>query len=181
MLRAVDSTRHVGHSGAMRPRIVHLLLLVALSTPLAGCRQGDGELPLKTGDVPQRLVDLGRDIDGVVAGDQQAVTDLTDDLLVFVEEPEGMEAVRAMSRTICPMLVNRTLSPDTVSRLATLLWTTVGAREFSERQVDALENDMRELLLSIGVSQQDANLAAGWVGNVQQAVTERNRRWYERY
>jgi hypothetical protein len=40
---------------------------------------------------------------------------------------------------------------------------------------------MRDLLMSIGVSQQDANLAAGWVGNVQKAVTLRSRRWYERY
>jgi hypothetical protein len=44
-----------------------------------------------------------------------------------------------------------------------------------------LKDDMRELLTSIGVSQQDANLAAGWVGNVQKAVTQRSRRWYERY
>jgi hypothetical protein len=79
------------------------------------------------------------------------------------------------------MLVNRSLDADARTRLTTLLWMTVAAREFSERQVDKLKDDMRELLMSIGVSQLDANLVAGWVGNVQKAVTLRNRRWYERY
>jgi len=156
-------------------------MLLVLAAAGAGCRQGDGDMPPKTGDVPQRLVDLGRDLSGVAAGDMQAVTDLTDDLLVFTEEPEAMTATRAMSTTISGLLVKRTLSEETQSRLATLLWTTVAAQQFSERQTDALKDDMRELLVSIGISQQDANLAAGWVGNVQKAVTLRSRRWYERY
>lgn len=156
-----------------------LPLIMAIS--VIGCRQGDGEMPPKTGDVPQRLVDLGRDIDNVVSGNAQAVVELTDDLIVFTEEPEGVTAVRALSSTLCPMLVNRSLDADARTRLTTLLWMTVAAREFSERQVDKLKDDMRELLMSIGVSQLDANLVAGWVGNVQKAVTLRNRRWYERY
>ena len=63
-----------------------------------------------------------------------------------------------------------------------MLWTAVAARELSERQVDALKDDMRNTLLtSVGVTQPDANLAAGRVGDVQNAVTLRTRRWYERY
>lgn len=138
-------------------------------------------MPPKTGEVPQRLVDLGRDIDNVVSGNTQAVAELTDDLIVFTEEPEVMAAIRALSSTICPMLANRSLNEDTTSQLATLLWTTVAARELSERQIDKLKDEMRDLLVSIGVSQPDANLVAGWVGNVQKAATLRSRRWYERY
>lgn len=168
------------HSGVMRRRLVHLLPLV-LAVSLCACKQGEGRIPDKSGDVPQRLVDLGRDLEGVVAGDKQAVTDLTDDLLVFTEEPEGMNAIRAMSATVTPMLVKRSMNGDTLARLANLLWLTVAARDFSERQIDTLKDEMRDLLLSIGITQQDANLAAGWVGNVQKAVTLRSRRWYERY
>jgi len=40
---------------------------------------------------------------------------------------------------------------------------------------------MRNTLLAVGVTQPDANLAAGRVGDVQNAVTLRTRRWYERY
>jgi hypothetical protein len=47
--------------------------------------------------------------------------------------------------------------------------------------VDALKDEMRNTLLAIGVTQPDANLAAGRVGEVQKAVTLRERRWYERY
>ena len=138
-------------------------------------------MPKQTGDVPERLMDIGRDIDRVAAGSAESVVELTDDLTSFSDEPEVITAVRALSSTLCPMLVNRSLNADTRSRLTTLLWTTVVARDFSERQIDRLKNDMRELLMSIGVSQLDANLVAGWVGNVQKAVTLRTRRWYERY
>jgi len=164
----------------MRPRLAYILPVV-LGAALVACRQPDGEMPPRSGDVPQRLVDLGRDLEGVAAGDKQATTDLTDDLLVFTEEPDGMASTRAMTAKIGPMLTNRTLNADTVTRLSTLLWTTVAAREFSERQVDKLKDDTRELFVSIGVAQLDANHAAECVGTVQKAVTLRNRRWYERY
>jgi len=164
----------------MRLRIVHVLLL-AVAVGLGACRQGDGELPAKTDDVPNRLADLKRDLESVAAGDPQAVLELADDLQVFTEEPEGVPASRAFATTVSAMLVKRTLNEDTLTRLATLLWTAVAAHDLSERQVDALKDDLRGLLISIGVSQQDANLAAGWVGNVQKTVTLRSRRWYQRY
>ncbi len=155
--------------------------LLAAASMSAACTQADGEMPAKSGEVPQRLVDIGRDIDNVTGGNPDGPVELTDDLLVFADGPEAIDATRALSTTVSGMLVNRTLDEQTRSQLATLLWTTVAARDFSERQIDKLKDDMRELLMTIGVSQQDANLAAGWVGNVQKAVTQRSRRWYERY
>jgi hypothetical protein len=164
----------------MRPRILHVLLLAA-AVSLAGCRQGDGEPPAKSGDVPNRLADLRRDLESVTSGDPRASQDLADDLVVFTEEPEGMTAARALSTTLSSMLAKRSLNEDALMRLATMLWTAVAAHDLSERQVDALKDDMRGFLTSIGVSQPDANLAAGRVGDVQKAVTLRSRRWYERY
>ena len=164
----------------MRLRTVHVLLLASVVV-LGGCRQGDGVLPAKTDDVPNRLADLTRDLESVTAGDPQAVQDLTDDLLVFTQGPEGVTATRALSTTVSGMLVKRSLNEDALTRIVTLLWTAVAARDLSERQVDAVKDDLRAVLISVGVSQQDANLAAGWVGNVQKALTLRPRRWYERY
>ncbi|HKE83502.1 MAG TPA: hypothetical protein VKB50_07110 [Vicinamibacterales bacterium] len=138
-------------------------------------------MPKQSGDVPKRLMDIGIDIERVAAGSKESVVELTDDLTSFAEGPEVTTAVRGLSSTLCPMLVNRSIDADTRSRLTTLLWTTVVAHEFSERQIDGLKDDMRGLLISVGVSQPDANLAAGWVGNVQKAVAVRSRRWYERY
>jgi hypothetical protein len=180
MRRSLTARRHVRHAGGMRLRRWRFLFVMVLTT-VAACRQADGDQPQKTGDVPQRLVDLGRDLEGVAGGDQQAVKDLTDDLLVFVDEPHGKEVTQAMSAAVCPMLVKRNLTADAETRLATVLWKTVAARDLSERQIDGLKEEMRDLLISLGVQQQDANYAAGWVGTVQKAVAIRSRRWYERY
>ena len=164
----------------MKPRIVHVLLLAAVVS-LGGCRQPDGVLPARVDDVPGRLEDLGRDLQNVAPGDPQAVQDLGDDLAVFTERPAGITAAHALATTVSSMLVKRTLNGEFVARLAALLWTVSAARDLSERQVDALKDELREMLLSLGVSQQDANLAAGRVGDVQKAVTGRSRSWYERY
>lgn len=163
----------------MRGIVYALVLAAAVSA--ASCKQGDGTLPAKSNDVPNRLADLKRDLESVVAGDQTAVQDLTDDLTVFTEDPEGQTATRALSMTVSSMLVKRSLNDETMTRLVTVMWTAVAARELSERQVDALKDDLRTQLISVGVSQADANLAAGRIGEVQKAVTLRPRRWYERY
>lgn len=163
----------------MRGIVYALVLAVALSA--GGCKQGDGPLPAKTGDVPNRLSDLKRNLDAVVAGDQTAAQDLTDDLNVFTEEPDGQTAIRALSNTVCSMLVNRPLTDEAKTRIVTVMWTAAAARELSERQVDVLKDEMRTVLTSVGVSQPDANLAAGRIGDVQNAVTLRTRSWYERY
>ena len=164
----------------MRRPILCAWLLAAV-IGISGCRQGDGEMPSKTADVPNRLSDLKRDLESVSSGDPQAAKDLSDDLIVFTEEPEGIAATRALSSTVCPLLVKRALNDDAQTRMATLLWTTVAARQLSERQVDGLKDDMRGLLGSLGVAPTDANLVASRVGEVQKAVTLRGRRWYERY
>ena len=138
-------------------------------------------MPAKTGEVPNRISDMKRDLETMVAGDQTALKDLTDDLSVFTEEQEGQTAIRGLSNTLAPMLMNRSINDETMTRIVTLLWTAAAARDLSERQVDALKDDMRTVLISVGVSQPDANLAAGRVGDVQKAVTLRTRRWWERY
>jgi hypothetical protein len=162
-------------------RLVMTVVALIAAVAAGACKQGDGPMPEKVGDVPNRLGDLKRDLQAVVAGDQQAVQDLTDDLLVFTDEPEGQAATRAMSMTVCSMLVKRSVSDEVQTKIVSLLWTAVAARELSERQMDALKDEVRSTLLSVGVSQADANLAAGRVGVVQEAVTFRTRRWYERY
>jgi hypothetical protein len=156
-------------------------LVLTAAVAAGACKQGDGQLPPKSGDVPNRLGDLKRDLEAVVGGDQQAVQDFSDDLRVFTDEPEGQTAIKAMAMTVTSMLVNRTLNDEAQTKIVNLLWTAVAARELSERQVDALKDDVRNTLLSVGVTQPDANLAAGRVGDVQNAVTLRTRRWYERY
>jgi hypothetical protein len=163
----------------MRVTVCALVVMAAVVT--GACKQGDGPLPAKSGDVPNRLGDLKRDLAAVVSGDQRAVDDFSDDLRVFTEEPEGQAMTKAMAMSVSGMLVSRPLNDEAQTKIVNLLWTAVAARELSERQVDALKDDVRNTLLSVGVTQPDANLAAGRVGEVQKAVTQRTRRWFERY
>jgi hypothetical protein len=162
-------------------RLTMCALVLAVAVGAAACKQGDGPLPEKSGDVPNRLGDLQRDLQAILGGDQGAIRDFSDDLLVFTEEPEGQSAARALATTLCSMLVNRPVNDETQTRIIDLMWKAVASRELSERQVDALQDDVRNTLLAIGVTQPDANLAAGRVAEVQKAVTLRERRWYERY
>jgi hypothetical protein len=156
-------------------------LALAAALGVSACKQGDGPLPEKRDDLPNRLGDLKRDLEAVIAGDQSAVQDLSDDLIVFSAEPEAQTAVKGMAITVSSMLVNKKVNDETQTKIVSLLWMAVAARELSERQTDAVKDDVRNTLLSVGVTQPDANLAAGRVGDVQKAVTRRTRRWYERY
>jgi outer membrane murein-binding lipoprotein Lpp len=148
---------------------------------VAGCRQSDGAWPAEKDDVPNRLHDLQRDIESVAGGEADAPKDLADDLAVFTADPEGVAASRTLAGSVSVVLVKRKLTEDSLKQLATILWKAVGAHELSERQVDALKDDMRGTLISIGVAQSDANAVADRVGQTQKAVTQRTRRWYERY
>jgi hypothetical protein len=160
--------------------MVYTMVLTAVVS-VAACKQGDGAMPAKTGEIPNRLADMKRDLETITAGDQTAVQDLIDDLNVFSEEPEGRAAISALSNTVGPMLVKRSVPDEALTRIVAVMWTAAAGRELSERQVDTLKDEMRNVLTSVGVSQPDANLAAGRVGDVQNAVTLRTRRWYERY
>ncbi len=77
------------------------------------------------------------------------------------------------------MLVGKTLNDTTAQRLAHSLWTSVAARELSERQVETLQNDVQSQLVAIGVAEPQAQQVAAQVGEVQKAVGNRPRRWYE--
>src|SRR4030095_8464155 len=97
-------------------RLTMCALVLAMAVGAAACKQGDGPLPEKSGDVPNRLDDLHRDLRAIIGGDQRAIQDLSDDLVVFTEEPEGQAAAKTMAMTVCSMLVNRALNHGAETR-----------------------------------------------------------------
>lgn len=165
---------------AMRLRCAIYVVVISAAC-VAGCRQPDGELPVQNGEVPNRLHDLERDLESVAAGEPDGPKDLADDLAVFAEGTEGVNAARTLAGSTSVVLVKRMLNEEALKQLTTVLWKTVASRDLSERQVDGLKDDMRGTLISIGVSQADSNTVADRVGQAQKAVTRRTRRWYERY
>ena len=164
----------------MNARIAFVLAVTLLIG--AGCRQADGPMPTPSGDVPNRLGDISRDLMSVARGDQQAPSDLAEDLRVFVDGPDASTAAPALdelARRVSAVLAGKSLSEQNAQRLAHQLWTAVAAREMSERQVETLQNEMQALLVSVGVAEGSATTAAQQVSDVQAQITQRQRRWYE--
>ncbi len=164
----------------MSSRLPHVLLIVAFAISLAACRQADGPLPVAEGETPNRLGDISRDLASVARGDTQARQDLADDLRVFADQgEEGGRALDDLAMRTAEVISGKDLSDQDAQRLAHHLWLAAAGRELSERQVDSLQNDMQALLVSIGVPEDAATDVATQVESVQQAVTDRQRRWYE--
>jgi hypothetical protein len=164
----------------MLPHVLVLALALAAAISLAGCRQADGPMPVADGDVPNRLGDISRDLQSVAGGDAQARQDLADDLIVFAESRAGVRpAIEELARQTSEVVAGKTLDEQTAQRLAHQLWTAAVAREFSQRQVETLQNDTQALLVSIGVAEEQAQTVATRVGELQRVVSGRPRRWYE--
>ncbi|HEY6360887.1 MAG TPA: hypothetical protein VIX63_07260 [Vicinamibacterales bacterium] len=164
----------------MPSRVLLSALLLTLSLGLAACRQPDGPLPAPEGEDQNRLEDISRDLLSVARGDAQARQDLADDLRVFVDSNvEAAPAVDELARRTAEVVAGRTLNDQNAQRLAHQLWTLTAAREMSDRQVESLQNDLHALLVEVGVPEDNALNVASQAGQVQQLVTNRERRWYE--
>ena len=163
----------------MRSRARYVLVVVA-GLSLGACRQADGPLPAPSQAVQEELVDVTRDLQNVAASsDPQAPQDLVDDLQKYAQRPSARPAVNELSRRTASVIAGVNLTEQDAQRLAHTLWLSVAARELSERQIGTLQNDLQALLMSVGVTEANAQQVAAQVGDVQGVVTNRPRRWYE--
>jgi hypothetical protein len=160
---------------------VHLsIAILVLSVAVGGCRQPDGAMPTAGGDTPDRLEDLSRDLENVAGGAAQAREEFADDLRLFVQgKPAAVAPLDELSRRVSDVVAGKALNQQNAQRLAHHLWTTAAARDLSERQVETLQNDLHALLVSLGVPEANALNVAAQVAEVQVAVTDRQKRWYE--
>jgi hypothetical protein len=163
----------------MRSRARYVLVVVA-GLMIGGCRQADGELPSPDAVVQEELVDVVRDLQNIATGrDPQGPADLADDLRKYARRPEAEPVVDELSRRAAAAVTGLDLPDQAAQRMAHSLWAAIAARELSERQVESMKNDVRLLLVSIGVSDANAQQISDQVGAVQGAVSARPRRWYE--
>ena len=155
-------------------------LCLACGLFVGGCRQPDGQLPRAEGDVPNRVGDLGRDLQNIAGGDTQAPQDLRDDLVVFLDNKrERVPAVEELSRRTSEAIAGRKLPDQQAQQLAQQLWTTVAARQMSDKQVETLQKDVQATLTAVGVPDDRTERVVAQVSDVQKAVSDRKRRWYE--
>ena len=157
--------------------ILALILFTALT--LGACRQADGPIPKPDANTEEELIDVQHDLQNIGRGDPNGPRDLEHDVTKYARAPEEVPSITELSRRTATVVAGRTLSDQTAGRLAHSLWTTVWARQISERQVETLQNDMESILVSMGVVEEQARQVAAQVAVVQKAVTAHPRRWYE--
>ena len=162
---------------------VSIALCLSISISTAACRMADGPMPNpKADEVPNQLGDLGRDLSGVVNGDAMARQDFVDDLLVFVDtgkSPNAEAPVKALAAQVIDAAVATKPSEAAAAPLLEHLYVAISARQLSEGQVKTLEENVQAAASRMGLDDVKARALASQAGIVQQAVTERHRRWYE--
>jgi len=164
----------------MRMRLlVRCFVVVAVSLSFGACRQADGPIPVPSEDVQKELDDVVRDLRNVAAKDPQAPSDLASDLRKYAGRRTAEPTVDELTRRTVTALGGIDLPEQSAQRLAHSLWVSVAARELSERQVETLQSDVQLMLTSLGVAEANAQEVAAQVGDVQSAVGDRTRRWYE--
>jgi hypothetical protein len=154
-------------------------IIFAASFAVSGCRQADGPMPQPTPEIQGELEDIRHDLQNAAKGDPAGVQDLTDDVAKYSRRATAIPAVNELTRRTVSAISGKNINEQAGDRLAHGLWTTVAARELSERQIETLQNDVQSILVSIGIAEQQAQQVAAQVGEVQKAVGDRPRRWYE--
>lgn len=152
-------------------------LVAALS--LGACSQPEGPAPRAEGEVPNRIGDITRDLLSVAGGDAQAPSDLADDVVVFVDGVPATDAARDLADKVARAIAGKQVSEDAATQLARQMWTAAAAREFNPEQVEALQEEMKTTLASVGASEPAISAAATEIGELQAVVTTRQKRWYE--
>ena len=160
--------------------VFRTLVVAAALVSLVSCRQADGSLPTPPAEIQEELKDVARDLQNIAsARDPQAASDLQSDLRKYVRRKSATPAVEELARRTATAINGVNLGEQDAQRLTHNLWLVVSAVEISGRQVEGLQNDVQSLLVSVGTPQDRAEQVAAQVGQVQQAVTDRPRRWYE--
>ena len=122
------------------PLIVAIILLSALT--LAGCRQADGPLPQADANTQEELLDVQHDLQNIAGGDPNGPRDLEHDVTKYARKPEEVPSITELTRRTATVVAGRTLNEQTAGRLAHSLWQTIWARQVSERQTEALQNEI---------------------------------------
>jgi hypothetical protein len=161
-------------------RQIAYAVIVAGALQLAACRQADGPVPEATASTPNELGDISRDLQNLASGDPSGPKDLSDDISHYAENTNGGPAAAAeLSRRMGEALKGKTFKLAQAMPVAHSCWVAVAGRQLSEKQIAALQDEMKSGLMSLGANEQQAQSVADQVGVVQQTVTARHRRWYE--
>jgi len=137
-------------------------------------------MPQPNGEQENKIVDLGRDLQNVSRGDATAVGELRDDLGGLSSVVVPTDRVGALSSALANALRGKMLADDMSARLARPLFIALAADGLSERQVEALRQDLKAMLTEAQVASPEAQAVADAVRDVQQDIGTNEKRWWHR-
>jgi hypothetical protein len=154
-------------------------VLVSLLVLSAACRNPDGPIPQPTGDEPDEVFELSRDILNVAGGDPQAFQELTDDLGTQGPFETGQPRAAALAKTLQGALVGRQMTQDQAKRLADDLYIVFAGDRLSPGQVDAVQTRVSGLLREVGTPEASIGPVRDSITSVQALVNPGRRRWWD--
>ena len=161
------------------PTAARFALALALAVGAAACRQADGPIPTPTADQSNEIGDIARDMVNIANKDPQGPEDLRTDLSKYGTTDDAVQRINDFAKSVAQALVGARLTDESAQNLANVVWVAVNGKELSERQTEALEREIKTVLASTGVTEERAQSIAERLGEVQKAVTENRRRWYQ--
>ena len=165
----------------MRGRYIFICawcFVAALTT--AACRQPDGPLPTESVEDPNRLTDVARDLLNIASGDANAPREFADDVKVWgTKSNDSWDPGDVLAQDLAAALKGTMLTEKSAAELARHIWIAAAGRELSSRQVDRLQDEVRDLLVSIGSTESAAGDVADQIENMQDAVTTKRTWWFQ--
>jgi hypothetical protein len=157
-----------------------LACVAVLTLASTACRQTDGPTPTPTPDQQNEIGDLSRNLVNLVNKDPAAAEDLRSDLAKYSPNEDATVASHELTRRLAEAVTSGArLDEPTAQKLARTLWLAMTATEYSERQVEALENELKGTLVAAGVAENRAQPVADQLGVVQERITANPKRWYQ--
>jgi hypothetical protein len=145
-----------------------------------GCKQPDGTMPAPTGEQPNKIEDISRDLQNLAAKDGNAPAELADDLSSLDSFQRPPEKITQLSKELAGALGGTSLSDADAKRVANLVFVAVSARELSESQIEKVSADLRTTLTSLGAQAQAADRVSATATELASSITRNRKRWYHR-
>lgn len=136
----------------------------------------------KVDEVPNQVKDLARDLGNIAAGHEEARQDFIDDLNAWVDlddAPSAAEPIKEFGRQVIDIVTTTKAAEPAMVPLLERAYVALAAVQLSENQIKRLEGDVRTAASQLGADDVKARALGAQAVIVQQAVTERHRRWYE--
>ncbi|MBM3777771.1 MAG: hypothetical protein FJW23_05965 [Acidimicrobiia bacterium] len=163
-------------------QVLRTLVVCAIAASAMACRQADGALPVPEPDRVGDIEDIARDMLNLQRGAPGAAQELEEDVMKLAFLLEDEAPARTLVRDLVDLLDGGVaLSPEEAQQLAEQLWLGLTATEISERQAEAMADDVATLLSDAGFDQASATAMRARFSQVQAEVIQRQRRWYERF